>query len=128
MAKKRAPYKTYKGHFHLPAALLEHDDMRQLSPRATKLLIDIGVQYNGYNNGDLCITRSVLIARGWSSNDQLMKAKRELLDRNLIMQTKLGGLGIGPSLFAFTWQPIQECGGKLDIKSTTVAPRSLNEK
>lgn len=102
--------------------------MRLLSPRAMKLLVDVGSQYNGYNNGDLCITRSVMTHRGWSSNDQLMKAKQELLDRNLIMQTKNGGLGIGPNLYAITWQPIQDCGGKLDVKSTTVAPRSLDEK
>jgi len=126
--KKKAPYKIYKGHFSLPAALLALDDFKRLSCRATKLLIDLGAQYTGYNNGDLSITRSMMVDRGWTSNDQLMKAKTELLDRNLIIETKVGGLRMGPSLYAFTWQPIQECGGKLDVGPTTTAPRSLSEK
>ena len=34
---------------------------------------------------------------------------------------------MGPNLYAITWQPIDECGGKLDVKPTTNAPRKLNE-
>jgi hypothetical protein len=34
---------------------------------------------------------------------------------------------MGPNLYAITWQPIHECGGKLDVASTTIAPRKLCE-
>jgi hypothetical protein len=118
---------TYKGHFHLPKALLENSDFAHLSGKATKLLVDIGSQFNGYNNGDLCIALKLMKARGWNSNDSLNKAKQELLERDLITLTKQGGLGMGPNLYAITWQPIHECGGKLDVASTTIAPRKLCE-
>ena len=87
--------------------------------------IDLGYQYNGYNNGDLCASLSVMRKRGWNSNQQLAKALKELLERNLIVQTKQGGLNLGPNLYAITWQPINECNGKLDVNPTTVAPRSF---
>ena len=41
-----------------------------LSPRATKLLIDLLAQYRGYNNGDLCAPLSLMRERGWNSSDQ----------------------------------------------------------
>jgi len=118
--------RTYKGHFSLPAMLLAHDDMKRLSARALKLLIDLGSQFNGRNNGDLCAALTLMKSRGWNSNDQLHKAKKELIERDLIVQTKQGGLGIGPNLYAITWQPIHECGGKLDIPSSLLASRKLD--
>lgn len=126
--KKKYITHTYKGHFSLPAALLALDDMKQLSAKALKLLIDLGAQFNGRNNGDLCATLSMMRLRGWNSNDTLTKAKKELLERNLILETKQGGLGIGPSLYAVTWQPIHECNGKLEVASTLLAPRKLGER
>lgn len=125
--KKKPNTHTYKGHLHLPKALMELDDFKRLSPKATKLLVDLGSQYNGYNNGDLCLALKLMKLRGWNSNDSLHKAKQELVDRDLITLTKQGGLGMGPNLYALTWQPIQECGGKLDVKPTTIAPRKLVE-
>lgn len=127
MAKKNGPYKTYKGHFSLPAVLLAHKDFKTLSAKATKLLIDLGSQFNGYNNGDFCITLSIMKHRGWCSNDSLTKAKKELLAADLIFQTRQGGLNMGPNLYCITWQPIHECKGKLDVKSTTTSPRSFRE-
>ena len=116
---------TYKGFFNLPNVLLNHPDFISLSPRAVKLLIDIGAQYNGFNNGDLCASISLMKYRGWSSRDQLNKAKRELLEREWIIETKMGGFRMGPCLYAISWQPIDDCDGKLDLKATTRAPRSL---
>ena len=92
-----------------------------LSPRATKLLIDIGLQYRGRNNGDLAAPLSQMKKRGWNSSDQLNKAKRELLLKGMIIVTRQGGLN-KPTLFALTWLPIDDCSGKLDIRSTTKAP------
>ena len=116
---------TYKGFLHLHRTMLETQDFISLKGNSIKLLIDLGYQYNGYNNGDLCASLSVMRKRGWNSNQQLAKALKELLERNLIVQTKQGGLNLGPNLDAITWQPIDECGGKLDANPTTVAPRSF---
>ena len=101
---------------------MNSDRFISLSPRAVKLLIDIGAQYRGYNNGDLQATMRCLKPRGWTSNAHLTKAKRELLDKELIILTRRGGLGMGCDLFAITWQPIHECNGKLDVPPTTNAP------
>ena len=107
----------------LPHNVLDHDRFRTLSPRATKLLIDIAAQYRGCNNGDLCAPLSVMRKRGWKSNDQLFKARNELLDRELILTSRQGGRNKA-SLFALTWLQIDDCKGKLDIQSTTVAPHN----
>ena len=103
--------------------ILNSDCFRTLSPRATKLLIDIASQYKGSNNGDLCAPRSLMKKRGWNSSDQLDKAKKELIDRGLILVSRQGGLN-KCNLYAITWQPIDDCSGKLDIKPTTTAPNN----
>ena len=127
MRSRKAKSKAimYKGFLYLNRPLLECQDFISLKGNSIKLLIDLGYQYNGYNNGDLCASLSVLRKRGWNSNQQLAKALKELLERNLIVQTKQGGLNLGPNLYAITWQPIDECNGKLDANPTTVAPRSF---
>ena len=127
MGSRKAKSKaiTRGGFLHLFRSLLDCDDFIALKGNTIKLLIDIASQYNGYNNGDLCATLSVMKKRGWNSNQQLSKALKELLERNLIIQTKQGGLNMGPNLYAITWQPINECQGKLDMGPTTTPPRSF---
>ena len=116
---------TRGGFLHLFRSLLDCDDFIALKGNTIKLLIDIASQYNGYNNGDLCATLSVMKKRGWNSNQQLSKALKELQERNLIIQTKQGGLNMGPNLYAVTWQPIDECKGKLDMEPTKTPPRNF---
>jgi len=111
----------------LPHVVLEHRDFVSLSNKAIKLLLDLAMQYNGSNNGDLCATFSMMKKRGWSSNDQRSKALKELLDKNLIVLTRQGGRKIA-NLYAITWQPIDECKGKLDVRSTKLAPRLFRKK
>ena len=118
----RAKGRSTTGSFlSLPHALLNSTSFSSLSPRATKFLIDIAAQYKGINNGDLCAPLSLMKKRGWNSSDQLFKAKDELIDRGLIMVSRQGGLN-QCNLYAITWQPIDECKGKLDIAPTQIAP------
>ena len=124
--KAKSNFITYKGFLDLHKPLLDCEDFILLKGNSIKLLIDIAQQFNGYNNGDLCASLSVMRKRGWNSNQQLAKALKELIDKKLIMQTKQGGLNIGPNLYAITWQPIHECKGKLDVESTTLPPRRFN--
>lgn len=107
----------------LPLAVLEHPNLAALSTRAFRLLFNLYGQYKPWkpNNGDLCASFSTLKKMGWNSNDQAQKARTELLKTGWIVQTRQGGLGIGPSLYAVTFQAIDECGGKLERAPTPTA-------
>lgn len=123
--ERRSDYRaiTYSGYLHLPDVMTAEFDFISLSGSALKLLIDIARQYNGINNGDLCCAMTLMKERGWNSNNLLQRAKCELIEKNWITETRAGGLGIGPSLYAITWQPINECRGKLDVAPTLHAHR-----
>ena len=116
--KGRYPFKFF---VMFPWDVLNHETFRTLSPRATKLVVDIAAQYRGSNNGDLCATLSLMKKRGWNSSDQLDKAKKELVGNDVIRVARQGGLN-KCNLYALTWFPIDECNGKLDIASTITAP------
>ena len=75
----------------LPHHVLQHETFKTLSTRATKLLIDIAAQYRGNNNGDLSATLSLMRDRGWNSSDQLDKAKKELVGKDVIRVARQGG-------------------------------------
>jgi len=117
---------TSQPFIRLPVDLLQHDSFSTLTPRATKLLVDIAAQYNGRNNGDLCAPLSLMKKRAWNSSDQLFKARKELVDRGLIVTSRQGGLN-KCSLFALTWFQIDECQGKLDILSTSSPPHDWKQ-
>ena len=108
------------GYLKLPHAVLASPSYRMLSAHAVKLLCDLGSQFKGGNNGDLCATWSLMHARGWKSRDTLGKALAELLHYGMIEQTRQGGLH-RCSLYALTWHAIDECKGKLDCPATRVA-------
>ena len=114
----RYPFKFF---VMFPWDVLNHETFRTLSPRATKLVVDIAAQYRGSNNGDLSATLSLMRDRGWNSSDQLDKAKKELVGKDVIRVARQGGLN-KCNLYALTWFPIDECKGKLDIASTITAP------
>ena len=65
--------------------------------------------------------------RGWNSSDQLDKAKKELIKRDVIQLTRQGGRN-KCNLYALTWFPINECKGKLDIAPTVIAPVNWRNK
>ena len=116
---------TYAGFLHLPNVVTAEENFISLSGSALKLLVDVARQYNGSNNGNLCMAMKLMKERGWNSNNLLNKAKQELISKNWITKTKQGGMGIGADLFAITWQPINDCGGKLEVPSTTLASRKF---
>ena len=92
-----------------------------LSPRATKLLLDVLTQYHGTNNGNLEATFNTMQERGWRSKSQLAKGISELCDTGFFRQTRQGGLH-GCSLYAVTFFAIDECGGAHDEQATRTAP------
>ena len=112
----------YKGYFGLPDVVLNHPDFMLLSGNAIKALIDLGAQYNGRNNGDLQFCRAIMKSRGWNSESQKHRALKELEEKGFIVKSKQGGRGIGPNLYAITWQPINDCKGKHDLAPTDKRP------
>jgi hypothetical protein len=107
-----------------PALMLNHPNFAALSPRAKALLFPLAAQYNGRNNGDLCASFSVMRSHGWTSNDQLKKALRELLASGFLIQTRQGRRPNLASLYALSWRPIDECAGKHELAATVTAPNS----
>jgi hypothetical protein len=101
----------------LPHAVIESENFCRLSTHAVKLLVNVGAQYRGNNNGDLCATWNAMKHCGWRSRDTLCRALAELLYFGLLERTRQGGLHCC-SLYALTWAPIDECHGKLDIGPT----------
>lgn len=115
-----------KPFFQLDHRLLQLPAYIGLPHTAKTLLCDLFLQYNGFNNGDICITLSVLEPQGWSSNDTLRRALKNLLDSQLLIKTRQGGKNRA-SLYAFAWLGIDECNGKLEVKPTKAAPIPLSK-
>lgn len=133
--RQRAKGRRESGTFYaLPTAILASESFRQLSNKACKLFLDLLTQIRMKpggpdNNGDLCITLSVMKQRGWKSKQQLEEARDELEHYGFIVLTRQGGKRI-PNLYGFTWWAINECGGKLEPpynQGTEVAPGGWKE-
>ena len=105
--------------FRLPIEVLDSPGYCGLSFKARALLLDLGAQFRGHNNGDLAAPWSWMRLRGWKSKDTMRRALLELLAAGFIEQTRQGGLHCA-TLYAVTWLAIDECGGKLDVKPCPV--------
>lgn len=99
----------------LPHAVLNSAAFLALSPHGVKLLIDLALQYRHDNNGDLCAAWRLMQPRGWRSEETLAKAKKELLEVGLLVETRKGGRPNRASLYALTYYTLDHCNGKLDI-------------
>lgn len=104
----------------IPHAVQDCPNWRQCSGTAIKMLCDVARQYNGRNNGDLCAALSILRPLGWTSPDTVTWALRELRHYGFLLLTRQGGLH-APNLYALTWHPVDDCGGKLEVTATRVA-------
>ena len=118
---ERSNNRKQKGqYFGLPHAVMTSPNYIRLSSHGVRLLNDLGLQYNGKNNGDLCATWSIMEKRGWKSSSTLYKAVKELIHYGIILTSRQGGRHKA-TLYAITWNNVDECKGKLDIKPT-IAP------
>lgn len=111
----------------LPMCVLRSQHRRGLSAIGSKLFMDLvdQLQVNAEgpaNNGDLTVTWSIMAQRGWKSRDSLERARKELLEKELIILTRQGGRNLA-SLYAFTFFAINECRGKLDVRPTVTPPK-----
>jgi hypothetical protein len=118
-SRLKAKGRRASGVFHaLPAAVLDSENFKALSPKGCKLVFDLLRQLRlkaggPVNNGDLSCALSILQPVGWKSKESIADAKAELLHRRVIVQTRQGGRHKA-SLYGFTWWAINHCQGKLD--------------
>jgi hypothetical protein len=115
------------GHVRLPQVVMQNSDFMRLTPSAVKVLMVLVSQYRGKNNGDLSATQKTMQEWGGMAPATLAKALRELQESRLIVKTRdayIGREGPRCNLFAITWQPIDICGGKLDVADTVSPPRN----
>ena len=92
----------------VPCVVLQSVAYVGLSAHARMLLFDLLAQYNGRNNGALACPFSQMKARGWKSEETLSKAKRELIERKLIHETRMGGRPNKVSFYAVTFYDLDE--------------------
>lgn len=116
----------------IPRIVLKHPDYQRLSGGAVKLLLELASQFKGKNNGDLTTAFSVLKNRGFNSTDTIKRAKNELMEAYMIIETREGRFtnpGGICALYALTWQAIDECKGKgLNVSPTTTPPRKFSKE
>jgi len=114
----------------LPHVVVKNKDYIQLSYKSKALLIDLMLQYNGKNNGDLTTALAILRDRGWKRQATIGEAVKELIDANLIIRTREGQFRNPFSrcaLYAVTWQPIDDCKDKdLNVNPTSTALRKFS--
>jgi len=102
------------GYAAIPWTVLDSVSFKGASDKAKALLFALMRQHNGNNNGHLHLAKQWLYKQGWTCHENNSKARKELIERGLIEQTKRGGLNIGADLFALTWYDITNYVG-LDI-------------
>ncbi len=114
--------------FVIPWLGLHHENGIRLSPRAIKLLFDLGRQYSGRNNGYLCPAWSVMKKVGWRSSESLFLAIRELEHYGWIAKTKQGGRNAA-NLYRLTWFRVDKISNQpsLDLVSTMTVGNEWNQ-
>jgi hypothetical protein len=114
---RRHPKRRMTGkHFAaIPLEVLTSEAFRTLPNYGVRLLLVAAAQYRGMNNGDLAVTRATAHQFGVVSQEQLVRGLAQLLERGLLVKTRQGGKKpLGPSLYALTWQPIDDIASKFD--------------
>lgn len=104
--KGNAGHRDAGGFIALPWAVVDSPAFTSLSVYARALLLELARQYVRDNNGRLLLTRERMAARGWTSNDTLTKARRELEAAGFLYQTVRGHRPSKASWYAVTWAPL----------------------
>lgn len=112
-AKGRREYSSFSA---WPHECAQHSNFLTMSVHAKALLFCLLGQYKGNNNGDLDVTFHRMGKEGWGSRNTVEKARTELEQRGWIVRTRQGWRH-RCSLYAVTFQPVNECGGKLEEPS-----------
>ena len=124
----RAKHKQKASFAGIPRLVMECPDYINLNGSAVKLLIEMACQFKGGNNGDLCPAWTLMKVRGFCSKTTLSKAIKELLKAEMILLTRQGHfIKNKASLYALTWESIDECLSKhLDESPTRIPSRNFS--
>lgn len=118
MRKTKKPPESVNGAYTaVPHLVLDSVAFIGASDRAKSFLFALMRQHNGSNNGRFQLTDRWLAKQGWPSAGLNAKARDELIERRLIVQTRYGGLNMGANWFALTWLPMTNFVG-LDITAS----------
>lgn len=109
MNRARRKYAKQKGRFvGIPYEVVKSRMFAELTPAEVKLLIDLLLQFNGRNNGNLSPCFALMKERGWASSS-LNRAFNGLQHSGLIVVTRQGWRMRGkPTLIALTWVGIDD--------------------
>lgn len=99
------------GFIAMPWSVLDCPAYAGLSHPARSLLWEIARQLGAANNGKLLASAAHLAKRGWSSNDVITRAKRELLDAGFIHETVKGQRPNRAGWYAVTWRALDKHPG-----------------
>jgi hypothetical protein len=108
----------------LPHKVMRSVEMHYLQrqhPLAFVLLMQLFSLYTGVNNGDLA---PALVVGLWRSRTTFFRHLGILVQLGWLTMTRPGYWGIKnkPALYAVSWLPIDECGGKLELMNATTTP------
>lgn len=104
--------------FVIPFTTLRHPNFMRLSAHACKLLLDLGRQYSGFNNGYLSAAMTILRPMGWKSEATVREAVAECTHYGMVLKTRQGGRN-RCNLYAFTWWRIHSKDRRpLDVMPT----------
>ena len=131
MAAKKKRVHRANSFAGIPRMVMQTDDYKNLSGNAVKLLLALCYQYWGHSNGNLHAAWSIMHEQfGFKSQDTLNRAKKQLLDADLIRQTrtpKFLNPGGQCGLFALTWHKVDDCPGRrLEIPPTNKPLRNFS--
>ncbi len=99
------------GFVALPWSVLDSLAFQGLSHPARSLLLELARQFVRDNNGRLLASLAQLKDRGWTSNDTITRALRELLGAGLVFQTVQGQRPNKASWYAITWRNLDRHAG-----------------
>lgn len=104
--RKRDAGRVAGGFLALPWDVLDSAAFGGLSGSAVRLLLELGRQFVGDNNGRLLSSMAYLRGRGWTSADTITRAVRELEAAGFIHQTVKGHRPNCASWWAVTWRAL----------------------
>lgn len=114
MAKRKQSRSAHKRYVSLPHCVLDSASYAKINGNAIKLLTLIARQWNGYNNGNLTSTWEQMKPY-FGGQDTMRSALKALLQNRLIEVTGTGTTsrkgGLPPTLYAITWESIDEYRG-----------------
>ena len=109
----------------IPGEVIHSVNWSRASKPMRALMPDIAVQYNAHNCGDQCASISIMRPLGWTSPGTLKALLLEAQHFGFLVKTRQGGLGMGPTLYALGWKPIDACidrkTGKSKLDDPTMA-------